>query len=81
MAGVLPKRRIDAVPLPVLVDVLEELGSRQVPTVLHHPRELAIAHLADVADAVLGAKVELDATARDPHMAVAQRGQTERVVL
>src|SRR6185437_2408679 len=46
-----------------------------------HPRELAIAHPADVAYAVLGAKIQLDPPARDPHVAVAQGGQSEGVVL
>ncbi len=61
--------------LAFFVDVLEELGARQVAAIAQDARKFAIA--ADhtvMANVALGQKVELDASAFDLNMSIFESG-------
>src|SRR5262249_38611209 len=73
--------RGDRLALARLVDVLEQLLSRQILALLHDARELAVGDRDGVLDAALAAEGEVELPALHLDVPPAQRGEAEGTVL
>src|SRR6185437_1613349 len=73
-------RRADRVPIPLVIEVLEQLISRQISAILDNARETPVVYIGLLVLTVLSAKADVDSAALDLNMAVPQRRQAKALV-
>src|SRR6185503_4925085 len=72
---------LDAPRLAILADIAEQLFTRQVVHVAHDSCKPPVVELDCVLDAAFAPEAELELRAAHAHLPLAQRGQSERLVL
>src|ERR1051325_4567684 len=67
--------RADGVPIPLVIEVLEQLISGQISAILDNARETPVIDVGLVVLVVFSTKTDVDAAALDRHMSVSQGRQ------
>src|ERR1051326_1606640 len=73
--------RADGVPIPLIIEVLEQLISRQISAVLDDACETPVVYIGLVVLTVFSAKADVYSAALDRNMSVPQRRQAKALVL
>src|SRR5205807_698283 len=72
--------RVDRMPVSLLVEVLEQFVAGQLAAILDDARQPAIIDVRFVPDPMFATKIQMDVTALDLDMPIAQGGQTIALV-